>query len=278
MPLTEPSHGKVSKNNGDGSVKGAKKSINPSDLFNLKVRHPTTLSTRLSAPLDVKKRKLSAEAEIPGKRQKLSRIVISDNEEALCGSVVSFQAKTGSVTDLRGSKDAPIELDIDPTPGSTQETGIDLTVCDDEAGLNALSEATRSRDSATRRGPEKEDDKEVQSPNGAKSKANNEVLRYLCQKRCQIEGSIDRVHARISSLRSIRDRYLAKQDVLRQKEPKNFTRLPYFKINKKKLVGNTGHLEEAEMVFQDRHKRLREISNKIETIKKARELSEGTIE
>ena len=212
----------------------------------------------------MKKSKLSPKGHTSKERRIVSRIVLSD-EEPLCESRKCPQAKAESVVDLRGSKEAPIELDIDHAPASTLETGIDLTFSDDEAAGLASAKNINETNETNLPNIDQEDDEK----NGIVEHLSSEKMRYWCRKRRQIQDSIGGVHDHIRILRSLRDRYVVKQTALREKHPKTFTGMLQFKINKNKLVGNTGHLQGASLVLEERKEMLKAINDKIEELVRA---------
>lgn len=110
MPPTTGKARKARKNKRDGNVTALKTSVKVCDSFRFTVPRPTGMARQLTVPLDVKKSKLSLKGHASRQRPKVSRIVLND-EESLRESSKCAGVKVKSVVDIKGSKDAPIELD-----------------------------------------------------------------------------------------------------------------------------------------------------------------------
>lgn len=106
----------------------------------------------------MKKPKLSPKGHASRQRQIVSPIVLSD-EESLRESRKCAKTKVESVIGLKGSKDAPIELDIDPAPRDR----IDLTFSEDEAAPHASAKPIKETNEPTSPRTEQGDDGEMES-------------------------------------------------------------------------------------------------------------------
>ncbi len=256
---------------------------------------------------DVEKPRVSDQDQTSQKPAKEPAILIHEDDqipparsEENGRGINRFQAKRRSLFDLRGSEKDPIEFDIDPPPGSVPD---DELPPEDRASGNALldrEEPTNLRSSPSAKLESTQGTTIDLSPNhdelhtkrqlsfspslDGNEPANfagslsdeelsnlpsREQLKYWCQKRDERQLLIDPVQNRLAMLESQRDRYQAKQDVLRAIYPNMYTRLPQFSINKSDLGGNSGRRKQYHRRLELHNKCLQKAKNKIGELMRA---------